>query len=418
MGTDWIELVQLAHYLNKQFSIMDRAMKKLFITCLTALGLASGCTPFNPTGEVSDIRGKVNSVHFDSPLANATVAIPSLSMSVKTDENGYFRMGGLPTNPLEAVVSYGDHVSITRLVTPQAFGSKYVEFWMDTQPAKKASITFERDFDIWTSDLYGQKQTNITGHLPRSLHRTYPSWSGDKKQIAFVAYDPTSRLASHDGIWIMNSDGSFVHKLSSSPSPGMGRMYHLNWGNHGPQFLFLLNMKAYIYDRTISDTTAVSGAFSAADSAPAWTPDGKRIVFSAYNVALSNVSPSGRGLRNTRQVFIMDSNGSHRKRLTADNDNFSPSVSPDGKHVAFISARTGRQELWVMDIDGNNPRQLTYLKARRVNKPTWTSDGQFILFNTDYKQQYPSLKPKELWMVDRDGIKVRMMSNDAQNPDA
>ena len=44
-------------------------MKKLLISCLTALGLASACQPFSPTGEVSDIHGQVNSVHFDSPLS-------------------------------------------------------------------------------------------------------------------------------------------------------------------------------------------------------------------------------------------------------------------------------------------------------------------------------------------------------------
>ena len=58
----------------------------------------------------------------------------------------------------------------------------------------------------------------------------------------------------------------------------------------------------------------------------------------------------------------------------------SPHVSPDGKHIAFESSRSGAREIWVTDADGGHPRQLTFLHGR-AEKPQWSPDGRSIAFD-------------------------------------
>jgi tricorn protease-like protein len=65
--------------------------------------------------------------------------------------------------------------------------------------------------------------------------------------------------------------------------------------------------------------------------------------------------------------------------------------SPDGHRIAFISERTGGQQVWLADSDGGNPRQLTNLQAHIVAFPRWSPDGKFLSFGArvpDVAQSY------------------------------
>ena len=51
-----------------------------------------------------------------------------------------------------------------------------------------------------------------------------------------------------------------------------------------------------------------------------------------------------------------------------------PVVSPDGSHIAFLSNRTGADELFVISADGTGEKQLTFT-SDEVGNPAWTADG-------------------------------------------
>ena len=55
-----------------------------------------------------------------------------------------------------------------------------------------------------------------------------------------------------------------------------------------------------------------------------------------------------------------------------------PRFSPDGSAITFISDRSGAFNIWLMDPDGSNLRQVSEESNREVNSPSWSPDGQYI----------------------------------------
>ncbi|HLL73059.1 MAG TPA: hypothetical protein VK363_16585, partial [Pyrinomonadaceae bacterium] len=79
-----------------------------------------------------------------------------------------------------------------------------------------------------------------------------------------------------------------------------------------------------------------------------------------------------------------------------------PRYSPDGKSIAFTSDRDGGDNIWVMDTDGKNRRQLTKETLRLVNSPAWTPDSQYVLVRKHFVDQR-SLGAGEIWMYHTGG---------------
>ncbi|HYV06068.1 MAG TPA: amidohydrolase, partial [Blastocatellia bacterium] len=79
-----------------------------------------------------------------------------------------------------------------------------------------------------------------------------------------------------------------------------------------------------------------------------------------------------------------------------------PRFSPDGKLIAFTSDRDGGDNIWVMDSDGKNRRQITKENYRLVNSPAWTPDSQYILVRKHFVDQR-SLGAGEIWMYHVNG---------------
>jgi Tol biopolymer transport system component len=55
-----------------------------------------------------------------------------------------------------------------------------------------------------------------------------------------------------------------------------------------------------------------------------------------------------------------------------------PACSPDGKRLAFVSDQSGTREVWLCDLDGSNPHQLSSLGGTMIDLPQWSPDGQNI----------------------------------------
>lgn len=74
-----------------------------------------------------------------------------------------------------------------------------------------------------------------------------------------------------------------------------------------------------------------------------------------------------------------------------------PRFSPDGKRIAFTSDRGGGDNIWIMNVDGSDKRQVTKEDFRLLNQPTWSPDGRFIAAKKHFTTGR-SLGTGEVWL--------------------
>jgi imidazolonepropionase-like amidohydrolase/dipeptidyl aminopeptidase/acylaminoacyl peptidase len=74
-----------------------------------------------------------------------------------------------------------------------------------------------------------------------------------------------------------------------------------------------------------------------------------------------------------------------------------PRFSPDGRRIAFTSDRGGGDNIWIMNVDGSDKRQLTKEDFRLLNQPSWSPDGRFIVAKKHFTTGR-SLGTGEVWL--------------------
>lgn len=74
-----------------------------------------------------------------------------------------------------------------------------------------------------------------------------------------------------------------------------------------------------------------------------------------------------------------------------------PRFSPDGRRIAFTSDRGGGDNIWIMNADGSDKRQLTKEDFRLLNQPSWSPDGQYIVAKKHFTTGR-SLGTGEVWL--------------------
>jgi TolB protein len=143
------------------------------------------------------------------------------------------------------------------------------------------------------------------------------------------------------------------------------------------------------------------------DDDPNWSPDGQKILFTSYVADLSTTITNA-------EIYVMNADGTGQEQLTYDGvEKRGPGWSPDGKRILFACRQGAINnngmvsfELCVMDAVANSRiTQLTF-NNRNDLTPTWSPDGQAIVFH----RQNPG---NQLWTMD-----LRPLDEDGLCPDA
>lgn len=252
----------------------------------------------------------------------------------------------------------------------------------DVKPAVafKGSIVFaspaEGDHaDIYVLDAQGTHRLAENGHTTLS----YPAWSPDGAQIAYIT--------SQWQLAVVKRDGSGGATLTPKTSDSSLRPLRPAWLPDG-NISFLVNGKLDVLRPDGSGVRVLTLPHFFETTAYAWSPDGKRIVY-------------GCTVLRGQEVCLFDlKSGKSRTLLTPPVKFDALDWSPNGKQI--IAGVWGTPaELWVFGADGSGLRALTQRAQRgAAGYPAWSPDGTMLVYDT---LDETSETPLTLWVMNADG---------------
>jgi len=247
--------------------------------------------------------------------------------------------------------------------------------------------------EIYVSDYDGANPRRIT--INRTMNIT-PSWSPDGRSIAYTSY--------RSGVPDILISNIFAGTMES-PAKGVGQNFLPVFSPDGTKIAFMSNRdgnnEIYVMNRDGSDVRRLTNN-PAIDVTPTWSPTGTQIAFTSERTGTPQiyvVGADGAGLRKISSESYADratwspapyneiaftaktgpgfdikilsiATGETRQITFGEGSNESPAWSPNGRHMAFVSTRAGRSQVFTVDRDGRNLRQLT--KEGNNTMPHWS----------------------------------------------
>ena len=192
-------------------------------------------------------------------------------------------------------------------------------------------LAFDDNGQIYTSRPDGSQRRQLT-HTRKPIQNIEPAWSPDGRRIAFLRVRRGKQNSSvfalpelmPVSLYVMNADGTRQRRIPQTNDPEGG--------------------------------------------APAWSPDGSRIAFSAGNPG---------------RIYTIEPDGTHRTRIAAvPAKSYDVAWSPDGSQIGFDSNAhmlNGQIfNIYTVQSDGTHLRRITNIPSQYVE---WSPDGRRIVFN-------------------------------------
>lgn len=182
-------------------------------------------------------------------------------------------------------------------------------------------------------------------------------------------------------LMIVDSDGHNARRLFGSER----QVYSPAFSPDGSKIAYTESVEEgtwRLVERDIASGRNRTIASGALVSAPAYSPDGTKLFFGMY--------VPGRGAQGGSEIHVYDFASGQTRRITESiNANMLPTISPDGRKMAYMTTRTGRQHIYVSDTDGSNARLLTPIGERvQFNGPAWSPTDGRVAFHGQSRSSF------------------------------
>ena len=256
-----------------------------------------------------------------------------------------------------------------------------------TQRVPAGEVRANRDIFAYTRDAARTRITTTTDNEEQS------SWSPDGRWIA---------SKRRDAVYVAPWDGSVAPRALTKPNDGLTNNTQPAWSPDGERIVFRTNRADP--SKNVADVWEMdvrSGEPSARplvvrpgdERYPTLSPDGTKLLFRGDG---DGIAPSG-----DEEIYVAAADGTRVTALTHDAFlDSAPAWSPDGRRIAWESMRDGGgdREIFVMDADGTNVRRLTD-NAVHDEGPAWSPDGRLITFTRSVTEADPG----DVWVMNVEG---------------
>lgn len=186
-----------------------------------------------------------------------------------------------------------------------------------------------------------------------TINNYLPAWSPDGSRLAFM-----SNRDGNPEIYVINRDGSGLRRLTHHP----GGDATPTWSPTGNQIAFTSDRSGQpqIYIMNVDGTGVQRISTESYGDRPTWSP-------SPFNEIAYTARSSAAGY----DISVYDFSERRSRRITDGiGSNESPAFSPSGRHLAFVSTRKGRAQIFTIGRDGRDLRQITTQGENRY--PNWS----------------------------------------------
>ena len=255
-----------------------------------------------------------------------------------------------------------------------------VSGWLNTEPALKSNTMWRIQSDV--KPQMKSHRSSVVSPIFGLILLVALIVAG-----IYLFNDSQDKIVFQSGnseIYVVNANGDNLRQLTNNPAQDR----YPAWSSDGRKIVFQSdcdgNPEIYVMNADGTNLTRLT-AQSAPDQNPVWSPDGRKIAFQSDRDGNS-------------EIYVMNADGTSKKCLT---NHFAmdwhPVWSPDGRKIAFQSDRDGNSELYVLNADGGRDlRRLTRNPARESH-PVWSTDGGKIFFQSSWNNI------SELYIMDADG---------------